>query len=115
MKKPSNRKERMEFILLKLGADTVQSMYAMTDKEVKFFFDSIYPRIKDRDDYYQEKKDSVCIRCNTIVETEFHTWCSCGEDRAIYTEFDWKDDIDSNSDRVDGDMEFINNGCKLIN
>ncbi|MGG0794808.1 hypothetical protein ABE137_12480 [Brevibacillus laterosporus] len=46
MGKPNSRKTRLEWILEKKGIDFVMSMYAMTDKEVKDFFERVYPLYK---------------------------------------------------------------------
>ena len=108
MRKPKNRKERIAFLIQKLGLEFVRDLYGFTDGEIKKFVDKSYNSLANRKDYASNKNEqSTCIRCNSIVETEFHTYCHCGTDRAVYDEKMWKDDIEDNDDRVDGDEEFL--------
>lgn len=111
MRKPKNRKERIQFISQKLGSDNAIGMLYMTDKEVEKFVDSVYSNLKDNDDYVE--KVSICIRCRE--EVLHHTECGCGNDRAVFNEYDWKDDIESFDEefRLPQDTEFIENGYKL--
>lgn len=114
MKKPSNRKERVEFIAKKKGLDFAFLMYYMTDGEVKTFFEKLYPTLKNMQDFSGEKKP-ICVRCNCEVESYFSTECACGDNRAVYSEEDWKYDIENHSERerLDEDYDFIANGYKL--
>lgn len=50
MKKPTTRKERIEFIIQKKGRHVADIFILMTDKEVKSFFDAIYTTIKNAPD-----------------------------------------------------------------
>lgn len=110
MKKPSNRKERIEFIDKKYGNDFARSFYKSTDKEVKEFVNLRYTALKNKEDYVYETPVSTCIRCGE--EVLHHQECGCGIDRAVFDNYGWKDDIESNSDRIEGDEEFIANGYK---
>lgn len=111
LKKLKNRKERIEFIIKKLGIGTAQGMLLLSDKEIKKFVDSIYIRLKDKNDY--QEKESTCLRCGE--EIIHHTECGCGYNRAVFSEWDWKDDIESfdEEDRCPQDKEFIENGYKV--
>ena len=113
MKKPKNRKERINFAIDKLGITTAQLLLTSTDKEVKDFVDSVYLSLKDLESYIPI--ESTCIRCGEGII--HHTDCGCGYDRAVYNEEDWKDDIESFdiSFRRPEDEEFIKNGYKTIN
>lgn len=115
MIKPKNRKERVEFIAKKKGLDFAFLMYSMTDGEVKNFFEKIYPVIKDTDDFDGVKQKPTCIRCGCEVNSYFTTECACGYNRAVYSEEDWKYDIENHSDRerLEEDFEFIANGYKI--
>jgi hypothetical protein len=112
LRKPRNRRERMDMISQKYGYKTAQSLYFLTDKEVRMFFDQQYKRMLKMPDYVDSQP--VCIRCNSEVEIEFHTYCSCGEDRAVYSIEDWKQDIkDNDKNTLEADNEFIANGYQL--
>lgn len=51
MKKFTNRKQRIEFIRRKKGREFVQFLFTdMTDREVKIFFDTMYPVLKSLPD-----------------------------------------------------------------
>ena len=115
MKKPSNRKERLMFIAKKQGIDTASNLFLLTDKEVKHMFDLLYPKIKNMPDYDALKNEPICIRCGVSVETEFHTYCNCGEDRAIFSQEEWIRDIMSHTDsqRCEEDAAFIKNGFRV--
>lgn len=113
VKKPNNRKTRIEFISKKLGLPNAQLFLTFTDKEVKTFVDNMYNSLKDKEDYIEP--ESICIRCEERVIS--HTECGCGYDRAIFGEEDWKDDIESFSDESDRrpeDEEFIKNGYRIL-
>lgn len=77
-KKPSNRKERVGFLIRKIGFDVIsKSISSMTDREVKPFFEEVYPTYKDREDYQvPEYKTPECLVCDgeTIMDWE----CACG-------------------------------------
>lgn len=76
MKKPSNRKERVKFIIRKLGRGYESAFALMTDREVKGFFDELYLKIKDREDFQEERSNPKCLVCQGEVEI---TWdCGCG-------------------------------------
>lgn len=112
MKKPKSRKERINFIIQKKGKHTLELFASMTDREVKQFFDLIYPSIKDVPDATGD--DEVqCMRCGANVIHHFE--CLCGWDRAVFSEFDWKMDIEDEnwSDLKKLDEEFIANGYKI--
>lgn len=115
MKKPTNRKERMALIVQKLGSDFARDMYSLSDSEVKDFFNLRYKKLKDMHDYNTSLQSHNCIRCNEEVSTEFHTFCGCGTDRAIYNAEMWVRDIEDfdESDRLEEDIKFINNGYKI--
>lgn len=115
MKKPTNRKERINMITQKFGLDFASGMYMSTDKEVREFFESLYPRLQKMPDFIAEEHVPVCKRCGVPVDMEFHTYCQCGTDRAVYSEADWKRDIEDHddSDRLTEDIEFIANGYKI--
>ena len=115
MRKPSNRKERLMFIAQKQGIESASNLFLLTDSEVKQMFDLIYLKIKNMPDYKPEDNQPVCMRCGCKVETEFHTYCLCGEDRAIFSEQEWIQDIYSRpeKDRCKEDIQFINNGHRV--
>lgn len=115
MRKPTNRKDRLKFIAQKKGVEFAQSLYLMTDSELKQFFDSIYETLCSKPDYNPLNEQPTCIRCGSKVEIEFHTYCLCGEDRAVYSEDEWKRDIMSHTDseRCEEDAEFIKCGFRV--
>lgn len=86
MKKPRNRRERIEFLTKKLGSYFTQGMVAFTDKEVKKFTDGVYENLKDKEDYVASEIESICIRCNKPVL--YHYECDCGFDRAVFSKED---------------------------
>lgn len=86
MGKPQSRKERLEWLREKKGIDYVMSMYAMTDKEVKDFFERVYPLYKDTPNYERKASVPECLVCETEIRI---TWdCACGENLAIIDEDD---------------------------
>lgn len=113
MKKPSNRRERINFIIRKKGKRTADIFTLMTDREVKMFFDAIWPRIKDASDATSDADEVQCVRCGCNVEHHFE--CLCGYDRAVFSEEDWKMDIEDKnwSELRYADEEFIANGYKI--
>lgn len=81
MRKPRTRKERLEWLAYRKGIDYVTAMYAMTDHEVKVFFDQVYVRYKDLPAFERKTELPVCLVCESEVRI---TWdCSCGENMAI--------------------------------
>lgn len=113
MKKPKNRKERIDMIVKKLGTGFAVNMLYMNDKEVKQFTEDNYEWLKQKEDYIEN--ESTCIRCGENIL--HHTECGCGFDRAVFSEEDWKEDIkafSNESDRCPKDEEFINNKYKII-
>lgn len=117
LKKPSNRKERMDLIERKLGLDFASALYRMTDGELKKYMEHNFNRIIKMPDYSHKENTPTCLRCGCQVDIEFHTYCQCGKDRTVYSEEDWKkvieNDIEENAELSDADMEFINNGYKV--
>lgn len=113
MKKPSNRRERIEFICQKRGQRISDVFTLMTDREVKKYFDYIYPSIKDKPDMTTADEAVQCVRCGCDVEHHFE--CACGYDRAVFSEEDWKRDIEDHdfSDLTEFDKKFIANGYHL--
>jgi hypothetical protein len=72
MKKPGNRKERIEFLVLKYGK-MIESFFAYhTDVQVKAYFESVWPKIKDMPDCGDDGPEVTCIRCNSPVIIEHH-------------------------------------------
>ena len=116
MKKPCNRKERINFIRKKFGNDVVSAFASLTDKEVRNYFEEIYPSIKNKEDYKYKSKESLCIKCNDVIEITYN--CQCGS--CYFLEEDWKSDIKYNlengleNDLDEQDMKFMSNGYKLI-
>lgn len=78
--KPSNRKERLEWIQQKKGIDYVMGMYLLTDREVKKWFEKVYPYYKDAPAYERVTEQPVCLVCDNEVTILWN--CSCGEDCA---------------------------------
>lgn len=115
MKKPSNRKERINMIIQKLGLDFVSGMYSSTDKEIKEIFESIYPKLIKMPDFVARGHLPVCKRCGVEVDIEFHTYCQCGMDRTVYNEEEWERDIEDHTekDRLPEDAAFVARGYKL--
>lgn len=85
----------------------------MTDREVKEYFDCIYPAIKEKPDATASDETVQCIRCGCNVEHHFE--CGCGYDRVVFSEENWKRDIEDNSysDLSELDKQFISNGYHL--
>ena len=113
MRKYKNRKERIDFVQKKKGRKFVEFVFPdMTDKEVKQYFNLLYPVIKDSPDLNGEP-EIECIRCGCPIEHHFE--CICGYDRSVFSEEDWKMDIENNnwSEMRSLDEEFIANGYKL--
>lgn len=115
MKKPNTRRDRINFIIQKKGKRMSDIFSIMTDREVKQYFDAIYPIIKDKPDATSSDDAVQCIRCGCDVEHHFE--CLCGYDRAVFSEEDWKMDIEDHnwSDLKGLDEEFIANGYKIPN
>ena len=110
---PRNRKERINLIINKLGNDMALLFVSSTDREVKKFIDENYNWLKGKEDY--KEPISKCIRCEE--EVIHHMECGCGYDRTVFSEEEWKEDIENNSediDRCNMDKEFIENGYKII-
>lgn len=62
------------------------SMYSLTDKEVKQWFDKVYPLYKDLPEYEYKTEHPVCLVCGSEVRI---TWtCACGDNMAIIDEDD---------------------------
>lgn len=111
MKKPKNRKERIELIEQKEGNDFAKMFYTRSDGEVKKYLEQNYHYLKNKDDFIYEIPTATCLRCGE--EVLHHYECTCGYDRVIFDDDMWKEDIESYSDeidRCDGDEEFIANG-----
>lgn len=113
MKRPNNRRERIQFICRKKGWRASEIFALMTDKEVKQYFDAVYPLLRDKPDATPEDDETLCLRCGCSVEHHFE--CLCGYDRAVFSEEDWKRDIeDGNWSELKGlDQEFIANGYHI--
>lgn len=113
MNKFKNRKSRIEFMTKNRGRRFVELLCVdMTDRELKQYFNLLYPLIKDLPDL-ESDVEAQCIRCGCDVEHHFE--CLCGYDRAVFSEEDWKRDIEDNSwsDLRGLDEEFIENGYKI--
>lgn len=115
MKKPNTRKDRINFICQKKGKRILNIFVFMTDKEVKQYFDAVYPLIKDKPDATSSDDEVQCIRCG--CEVEHHFECFCGYDRAVFSEEDWKMDLEDHkwSELRGLDEEFIANGYHVLN
>lgn len=114
MRKPNTRRERINFICQKKGKRIFDIFTLMTDKEVKQYFDAIYPLIKNKPDATDVDDEVQCVRCGCNVEHHFE--CLCGYDRAVFSEEDWKMDIEDNdwSEMKYLDEKFIANGYKIF-
>ena len=114
MRKPKTRNERIKFICRKKGNRYLEMFALMTDREVKIFFDGLYPLIKDKPDSTNHDEEVTCVRCGCTVEHHFE--CICGYDRAVFSEEDWKMDIEDHnwSELRHLDEEFISNGYKIV-
>lgn len=99
MRKPKNRKERIEFLSRKMGRESADLFVYFTDKEVKQHFDGIYLKIKNRPDY--ETKASTCMRCGEEVIYHYECGCSTEYNRVVFDNDMWLDDLESNTDDRD--------------
>ena len=115
MKIPRTRSDRIKYICQKKGKRALEMFALMTDKEVKQYFDAVYPLIKDKPDATSANDEVQCVRCGCNVEHHFE--CLCGYDRAVFSDEDWKIDIQNNSwSELKGmDEEFIANGYHALN
>ncbi|MCQ4924983.1 hypothetical protein NE686_17920 [Tissierella carlieri] len=102
--KARNRKERIEFLIKKIGLPATQSLLTVSDREVKKYYETVYPIIKDRTDY-EYNLSTPCIRCGSDVV--WKSECGCGENRAVFDNEGWLDDIENNDVRLPGDEEFL--------
>ena len=99
-----NRDERLNFLIKKLGFKNVQHvMLFATDRYVKKYYEAMYPLLKDRQDAVE--KEVECSRCGCSVIWTSN--CGCGENRAVFDEEDWLDDIKGNDRLLPGDIEFL--------
>ncbi|AWQ17045.1 hypothetical protein C1N92_20305 [Bacillus velezensis] len=74
---PKRRKERVKFLIDKLGEKTVSSTIAvMTDREVKRFFDEMYPLYKDRENFSSDYQTPTCLVCESPTYIKWD--CDCG-------------------------------------
>jgi hypothetical protein len=113
MKKPSNRKERIDFIILKQGYDMASLLLSYTDKELRKHFDYLYPYLKDKEDFKTIYIPSTCLRCGEVVIHHFE--CGCGDDRAVFSDEDWKEEIKHEENTTDRDECFIKNNYSSEN
>lgn len=113
MRKPKTRTERIDFIQRKLEKHDQKIFVSMTDREVKRYFDQIYPLIKDKTDMVSADVTVQCLRCS--YDVEHHLECGCGIDRCVFSEDQWKNDIESEniSDLTERDQEFIKNNYQV--
>jgi ribosomal protein S27AE len=110
MRKPTTRKERIEFLINKQGYTVASSLLTVTDREVKKYFDMFYKHLKDKEDV--KEKRVTCMRCG--AEVEHHFECNCGYDRAVFSEEDWIEDIQSfTDDDLPQGIDTINDEFKL--
>lgn len=118
LKKPKNRKERMDLIEKKFGVEFASGLYRMADGELKRYMEHNFNRIVKMPDYFYKENNPTCLRCGCQVDIDFHTYCQCGKDRTVYSEEDWKkiieEDIAENIELSESDMEFIKNGYKMV-
>lgn len=114
MKKPRTRKERIEFIARKKGKRGAEFFIYMTDREVKNYFDLIYPAIKDILDAHPDDDTAQCLRCGWNVEYKIE--CACGINRCVFSEEEWKEDIEHGnfSEMRESDKEFIKNDYQTL-
>lgn len=74
---PKGRKERVKFLINKLGEKTISSTIAvMTDREVKRLFDEMYPLYKDREDFSSDYQTPICLVCESPTYIQWD--CNCG-------------------------------------
>ena len=115
MKKPSNRKERIEFLMKKWGYDIVSGFVAYTDSEIKRLFEQHYSSLKNADDYVIKSYAPTCVKCGDEISVTYD--CAC--EHVFFLEEDWQNYIencvkDGHEDYLDEqDIEFINNGYKI--
>lgn len=91
MKKPSNRKERIDFFVNKLGIDYALNLVFLTDGQVAHLFNARYQELKKMPDYKSKPTESKCVRCESFIY--WHSVCDCGEDRAVFDDDSWLQDI----------------------
>lgn len=85
MKKPKNRKERIEFLHRKKGEFGIYGMEYLTDREVKNHFEKYYPSIKDAPDYIYKEPDITCCRCGCTVFVDTTYECQCGINKVAFS------------------------------
>ena len=84
-KKPKTRKEQVDFLRRKLDDSIIYLVAPMNDREFKSFFEEIYTKYKNEDDYIKPPfKMPECLVCGSETETIWK--CSCGH--AIIDESD---------------------------
>lgn len=78
VRKPKGRKERVDFLIKKMAFAVIgSSLVSMTDREVKQFFEEVYPFYKNKEDYKNpEYKSPECLVCGDIAVA--HWDCCCG-------------------------------------
>lgn len=82
MKKPSNRKERINFLKQKKGYGYVSALASLTDSELRKHFDLLWENgLKNENNYISTIEPAICLRCNS--EVEFISICGCGERMAV--------------------------------
>lgn len=99
IRKPSNRKERISFIIKKKGFDFACFSLEMTDGELKKYFDKLWNNgLKTESDYIPKVHEpSICLRCGE--EIEWISSCGCGEDMAV-VDVDGFDNNDEEDQRI---------------
>lgn len=81
VRKPRNRKERIDFIALKCGLDFATGMYRLTDRQVKEFCDLHYDDLKAQPDYLQPKnRPIISIREKVFVDHGYYHSCIVNKD-----------------------------------
>lgn len=81
--KPLNRKSRLQWLESKKGLDYIKEMYMFTDREVKEWFDRVYPLYKDDPPFSRDTSSELpeCLVCESEVRI---TWsCACGDNECI--------------------------------
>ena len=78
MQKAKNRKERVSFLINKIGSENIiNTLASMNDREVKKLFDAMYPIYKNKEDYVAPQfNPPTCLVCGS--ETVTHWECGCG-------------------------------------
>lgn len=84
--KPNNRKSRLDWLREKKGIDYVMSMYALTDREVKEWFERVYQIYKDLPKYEYHHEHPKCLVCNSEIKIIWE--CACGENEGVIDEDD---------------------------